>query len=203
MANEYATVAELKSTLELSGESFADPDLTLALTAASRAVDRATSRRFWADTGTSNVRYYTPNNGEVVWVDDLVTLTEFAVDANLSGTFTAWTQTTDYYLEPLNAAQEVPARPYTSVRVAPFTSRYLATGYTRSVRVTGKFGWSAVPDEVKQATKMIAARLVKRAREAPFGVIGFDVEGTAVRIASNDPDINMLLGGLRRDNHSF
>lgn len=198
--NEYATVAELKATLELSGESFADPDLTLALSAASRAVEAVTCRRFWIDANTSSIRYYTPDSCKRVWIDDLVTLTEFAVDATLTGTFTAWTQTTDFYLEPLNAASDVPAQPYTSVRVAPFSTRYLMPDYPRSVRVTGKFGWSAVPDEVKQATKMIAARLAKRSREAPFGVVGFGADGTAVRIATNDPDINMLLGPLQRTN---
>ena len=76
--NEYATVAELKGALELGEENFADPDLIRALTAASRTVDHETSRRFWADEDATQVRYYTPEFSDFVWIDDLVTLTTLA-----------------------------------------------------------------------------------------------------------------------------
>lgn len=191
MANEYVTSAELKDTLELTGESFADSDIALALTAASRAVDHVCDRRFWADATATVVRYYSPESSHRLAIDDLVTLTEFAVDASRSGSFDeVWTVNTDFVLEPLNAAAD--GWPWTTVEVLTLrTSRYLPCE-RRAVRVTGKFGWAAVPDAVKQATSICASRLMKRSREVPFGV-AFGVEGAALRLAREDPDVMSLL----------
>jgi hypothetical protein len=66
------------------------------------------------------------------------------------------------------------------------------------VKVVGKFGWSAPPEAVKVATTMLAARYVKRTREAPFGVAGFDATGATVRISATDPDVQQLLAPLAR-----
>jgi hypothetical protein len=198
MASDYTTIAALKETLSLSGESFADADLNLAITAASRAVDDATDRRFWLDEDADQVRYYTPTDAGRVDIDDLVTLTELATDTQGDQSFgQAWTVNTDLFLEPLNAAAD--GLPFTRLCLNPArTSLYFPVQYGRSVRVTGKFGWPAVPDGVVQATQIIAGRLLKRVRESPLGVAGFGMEGYAVRIAQQDPDVAMLLGPLRR-----
>lgn len=198
MASDYTTIAALKQTLSLTGESFADADLNLAITAASRAVDNATDRRFWLDDDANQIRYYTPTDAGRVAIDDLVTLTELATDTQGDQTFEqAWTTNVDVFLEPLNAAAD--GQPYTRLCLNPVrSSLYFPVQYGRSVRVTGKFGWPAVPDSVVQATQMIAARLLKRVRESPLGVAGFGMEGYAVRITQEDPDVVMLLGPLRR-----
>lgn len=198
MASDYVTSSELKATLSLTNETFADDDVALAITAASRAVDSVCDRRFYADTGTSNVRYYSPSDGCVLFIDDLVTLTEFATDPGGDGTFEeTWTQNTDFTLEPLNAAAD--GWPWTTVRVHPRTAFYLPTRYPRSVRVTGKFGWSAAPEPVKMATKIVATKVFKRSREAPFGFIS--AGDLAMRIAQNDPDVKLLLDGYERHIH--
>jgi hypothetical protein len=200
MAQDYLTVAELKSTLELSGESYADDDLNVAITAASRSVDSFCDRRFWADADANQIRYYTPTSSVVVQIDDLVTLTTLATDDAGDQTFgQAWTANTDLFLEPLNAAAD--GQPYTRLCTNPArSSLYFPLQYGRSVKVTGKFGWPAVPTEVKQATTIIAGRLLKRARETPMGVVmaGVGFDGAAIRIASQDPDVTMLLSPLRR-----
>ena len=51
---------------------------------------------------------------------------------------------------------------------------------------------------MQQATGLVASRLLKRSREAPFGVAGFSMEGTAVRIAPVDPDVASLLNPYLR-----
>lgn len=195
--NEYATAAELKASISLSSETFADADISRALTAASRGVDNATDRRFWADTTADKVRYYTPTSDRV-WIDDLVTLTTLEVDTGLNGSFSeTWTVDTDFFLGPLNAAED--GWPYTSIRVPAHSSRWLPADYPRTVKVTGKYGWPAVPDTVKHATMIIASKLVKRLREAPFGVIG-DGE-LAMRVVREDPEVQFLLNPYRRSNH--
>jgi hypothetical protein len=71
---------------------------------------------------------------------------------------------------------------------------YFPTCFPRSVRVTGQFGWSEVPEAVKSATVILATKLVRRAREAPFGVVSIGLDGGAMRIARTDPDVMFLLG---------
>lgn len=187
MAHEYATSAELKATLELTGETFADADVALALTAASRGIDNATRRRFWLDADNTSVRYYTPRSCSLLEIDDVVDLVELATGTGDGSFATAWTENTDHVLEPLNAAAD--GRPQTMIK--PIL-KSLPT-QLRSVRVTGQFGWPAVPDGIKQGTIILASKLLRRAREAPFGVIMFS-EGEVARITRADPDVMFLIG---------
>lgn len=197
MAEDYITVDDLAGTLSLGSETFADADLQAAITAASREVDRLTNRKFSLDSVT---RYYTPTDAGRLWIDDANSISSVAVDVSEDGSFAeSWVLNTDYVPEPLNAAAD--GVPFTSLVVAPRTSRYFPVGQIRAVRVGGQFGWSAVPAVVKQATTILAARLAKRSREAPFGVAGFGIDGGAVRVSSFDPDVERLLAGLVRTNH--
>lgn len=199
MANEYATALELKATLSLSGETFADADITLALTAASRGIDNYCNRRFFLDGDASQERFYSPSHPRIVAIDDLVLLTQLDVDVDGDGTFEqAWTLNTHFVAEPLNAAAE--GKPWTTFCVHPRGARYFPTYQPRSVKVTGKFGWAAVPEPIKEATVVLASKLMRRAREAPFGVVtvGID-EGTAMRIARTDPDVAFLAGPYCRN----
>ena len=188
MANEYATSTELKSTLELTGETYADADVALALTAASRSVDHVAKRRFWLDANANSVRYYSPRSSALVEIDDLVELTELATGTGDGSFGTVWTENTDFVLEPLNA--EADGRPWTVVR--PLLGA-LPTA-RRSVRVTGQFGWADVPEEVKEATMILASRLLRRARDAPFGALNMGFEGVVARVTRTDPDVCNLLG---------
>jgi hypothetical protein len=204
MANEYANLSALKSTLELTGETFADADLSLGLSAASRAIDDICERRFWLDADATSVRYYTPQRSwRLLEVDDLVTFTSLETDPHADGTFPdSWTLNTDFVFEPLNAVAD--GEPFTIIRVHP-KGRFRLPGsqpgvlagttLPRSVRVTGRFGWAAVPDGIQQATVILASRLARRSREAPFGIVGFAMEGgsSAASLARNDPDVMMLV----------
>lgn len=191
MANEYVSAADLKETLSLAGETFADDDIERACTAASRAIDNMCGRRFWRDANANQVRYYTPTVAGRLWIDDLETFTELAVDDDDDGTYgQVWT-TSDYVLEPANAPAD--GWPYTSIRVRQRrTSLYLPC-WEQSVRVTGRFGWATVPEAIEQAAGIIAAKLVKRAREAPFGITMLGGDGAAVRAAREDPDVALLV----------
>lgn len=184
----------------MASETFADPEITLALTAASRGIDGATRRRFWTDADALQVRHYTPVSAGWLSVDDLVALTSLKTDTDGDGTFeNAWTLNTDFVLEPLNAAAD--ARPWTSVSRHPRGSyREFPVDLPRSVQVTGKFGWDSVPEAIKEATMILASKLLRRVREAPFGVVtvGID-EGVAMRIARTDPDVRFLIADYTRN----
>jgi hypothetical protein len=197
----YLELEQLKATLVLSNTVFADEDLQLALGAASRSIDAATGRRFWLDEDATSVRYYTPTLSSMVRIDDLVALTSLRVSSSFDGSFDqTWTDGSEFLLEPLNAPSENPPRPWEQITLR--ANGFSSSGYRpsfntdlyRSVELTGQFGWLTVPDEIRTATSLIAVRLVKRMREAPFGVAAVGVDGFALRISRTDPDVAALLG---------
>jgi len=197
MANEYVTATALKVTLALAGTTFADDDIGLAVESASRDVDAICGRRFYTDADAAQVRYYTPISPAVVHTDDIVTLTSLEVDRGGDGTFDeTWTEDTDFTLEPLNAGAD--GWPRWIVRVHPRGS-YTFPRLPRSVKVTGKFGWAAVPPAVEQATGLLASRLLTRARMAPLGIVQIGVDGGAGRVPRVDPDVTALLAPFIRN----
>lgn len=190
---DYVTLTELKNSQELMGVSFADYDAMKAIPAASRAVENITDRVFTQSVGT---RYFTPYDGGYLEIDDYLGGGTLASDNDADGVFeTTWTLNRDYVLEPLNAAAK--GWPYEAVRVHPLGSRRFPC-WPRGVAVVGTFGWTAVPEPVYAATVMIAARTVKRMREAPFGVVGLGIDNVAVRVARTDPEISMHLDSYVR-----
>lgn len=159
-------------------------------------MDGATNRRFYADLDATKVRYYTPSVRKTQVIDDLITLTALDTDPDGDGTFdVSWTLNSDFVLHPLNASAD--AEPWTRFEVHPAGDHVLPVDLPRSVRVTGKFGWSAVPAGIKEATMILASKLLRRAREAPFGIV-VGVEG-GMRIARMDPDVRSLIGPYTRN----
>lgn len=202
--NAYLEVEEFKATAELTGTGFADLDIQTMILAASRGIDKVTGRRFYPDSDANQVRYYTPESTSFVAIDDLITLTALASDKYGDNTFgDTWTVNTDFVLEPLNAPAD--GWPYQNIRQQPRSSLTFGAGVPRSVRVTGKFGWTAPPEAVKTLTKLIAARLVKRTREAPLGFVELGLEGAVVRAAgyARDPDYAFLIGPYMRHSGVF
>lgn len=194
----YIQVEEFKSTIELSGTSFSDEDVKIALRSACRAVDEICGRRFYADADAAQVRYYSPDNYWSLYIDDIITITTLKTDNAGDGTFeNTWTANTDFIAEPLNAAAE--SKPWTKLCVHPTGAYFFPANIPRSVELTGKFGWSSVPAQVEEATTLLAHRLLKRARQAPFGISGLGLDGSVVRIMMNDPDAMMLLRPFMRD----
>jgi hypothetical protein len=191
--NTYLELEEAKATLELSGYSYVDGDMMAALVAASRAIDNECGRRFYLDTDNTSVRYYTAESANLVLIDDIVDIQEVAVDNGGSGTFVAL-GTSAYKAGPWNALSD--SRPYEFVK-AQRAGQWFPC-YDAAVRVTGQFGWTAVPGPVKECTAIYAARLLKRAREAPFGIQSVGIDGVAVRISRTDPDLMFLLNSYVR-----
>jgi len=192
----YLTPDELKSTLSMGAFTAADVDLSVAIIVASRALDNLCQRRFWKD-AVDVTRYYSPDDSRLLEIDDLAALTTLSSDDD--GTYAyanSWVQNTDFLLEPLNASSEVPARPWTHIRCIPQANFTFNTFFPRSVKVVGKFGWPSLPDEVPLATGMLATRLLRLSREAPFGVVAFD--GGAIRIARMDSNIMAVVGPLMK-----
>lgn len=178
--NEYVSVAELKEMLTLTESTFADADLSRSVVAASRAVDGICDTQFYLGT-VGEVRKYTPVSSEYVLIDDATAITA------VSALTTSLVLDTDY--AKFSAQPGYP----TSVLRALNGADLFPRGTVNGVSVTGTFGWTSPPTDVKQATAILAARLFKRAREASFGVIGFEFDSGAIRIPGRDPDVYRLL----------
>lgn len=181
-APDYVEVDELKAWRRIS-DTVDDAELSLAITAASRAIDRATGRQF-GQVDTPDARTYTARRlpgGWTIDVDDLGDVTGLELVDDAAVTLTGYT------LGPRNALAT--GRVYTRAVLAA------AAG---SVTVTGLWGWAAVPDTVKLATLLQASRFMAR-RDSPFGVAGSPDQGTELRLLARvDPDVELMLRPYRR-----
>lgn len=187
-APDYITTEELKSYLRIDvADTVDDAELESKITAASRAVDRTTNRQF-GQLAAADAWLYTPRwDGSrcrwVIEIDDLQDATGLTV-ATSAGAIDLFAK------QPANAAAK--GKPWTRLVVDP-AAAVIPKGTENEVTVTAKFGWSAVPVTVKEATKLQAARLFKR-RDAPFGVAGSPEAGSEVRLLARvDPDVAVTL----------
>jgi hypothetical protein len=191
VATVYASLEEIKSRLPHTS-SANDADLLDCLLSASREVDGLTGRSFGQTASES--RTATAEWGDWLPVDDLVSASAVVTDEDGDRTYEITWAATDYDLEPENAS--VYGTPYTALRVAPSGTRSFPTG-RRGVRITGVWGWPAVPEDVREATLVLAIRLYKR-KDAPYGIAGTTELGQAVYVPRDDPDIRGLIAPYRR-----
>lgn len=191
-ASRYATVAEFKSWIGIS-DTTDDGVIADVLDAASRQIDEDAGRYFY-QTAAGTVRYYTATHTDELLIDDCVTLTAVATDADGDRVYeTTWTAT-DYDLLPGNAGTD--GRPYDILATAPMGSYSFPAGVRRGVKLTGTWGWPSVPDRVRQACLIKAAWLFKR-KDSPLGTMG-TAELGLMRVGRWDPDYDRLIETVRR-----
>lgn len=185
----YITSDALKASLSLTGETYADDDIAVAISAASEEINEQCNQKFTLDDEATS-RLYVPV-GSLVDIDSAATVESVAIGYG-DGTFpTTLTLYVDYELRPLNATAD--SEPYTLIRL-----KRRHHHRCRQVQATGQYGWPAVPDLVISATTLLASRFVRRIREAPFGVIQMGLDGQPARIAQTDPDVCGMLIPLTR-----
>lgn len=191
-APAYATVGELQSYMQDATTS-STFELSNAVEAASRSVDRLCNRQFGL-VAAPEARIYTAEWHQqscrwIVSIDDLMTNVGLLVDVDNDGDNTYDQSITDYALTPINSA--VRGRPWTRIEVRS-TSLVNPNGRRYGVRVTAKYGWTAVPDTIKMATLIQSARLFAR-RSAPFGISGNMDVGEMRLLAKVDPDLQVAV----------
>lgn len=201
----YCTEEELKDYLgsPVAGTGY-DALLRLSVNSASRAIDAYCNRRFWIDASTV-VRTFTVGASDITHVDDIGSTTGLVIktDSSGDGTFETTWAATDYELLPVDAAYALPeAKPWTAIHaVGDYTFPYLtaASRYTRNHRlqVTALWGWPTIPDMVRQACLIKAARLFHR-RNSPQGIAAFDEFGPVRISRGQDGDAVELLADYRR-----
>ncbi|WP_079195752.1 hypothetical protein [Streptomyces acidiscabies] len=189
MANEYVTLEELKGQFPIeAGDDSRDAALNRARASASRGIDRVTGRRFWLDADpvqrvfNTRGRIVREVDGDLFLVDDIGSATGLVVEA---GSGTSWTVVTGYETSPDNALAD--GRPITGLL------RVLGSWGTATtrLRVTARFGWPSVPDDIREAALIQAARLYKR-KDSPEGIIG-SAEWGLRNLSRRDPDVWNLI----------
>ena len=194
LTSPYASVADLKARLQITGDSH-DATLLEVLRAASQSISNETGRVFELAGSTAARTFKARTGGWTCRVDDLtvenVDGTEYAPTVEWStsgntGTFSA--QSGDVILRDVQASGVVDTLEADTV---PFpTGRGCWVKVTPSASCQG-WGWASVPDPIVDATLLLAARLHKR-RATPEGVVGFEGAGVG-RIARIDADVAELV----------
>lgn len=202
LTNSYATVAQLREHMADPGSKLDAELLERALNATSRSIDKFCGRRFWQDAAVV-AREYRPRDETVVFLDDISTETGLVVatDTTGDGSFTTTWLSTDYQLEPRNAdvvAAGSSGDAFAWWQITAIDNEtFPVHDHRATLRVTAKFGWSAVPVEVEDACLMKAAKLFRR-KDSPDGIRGFSEFGP-VRISRfEDPDVADLLENYMR-----
>lgn len=187
---DYIDSDEVKASAGLTGETFADDDVDLAVAVASQAIEGY--KRAWYYPAEQTRVYATYGTESSIEVADLVSVTELKVDLDDDGTFeTTWTEGTDFYLDPPNA--EVDGRPFERVSLVRRSGAYFPRSQ-RGVQIEGVWGWAATPKPVKQAAQILAVRWLTRSRQAPLGIVAIVGEAVAAaRLGKIDPDVAFLL----------
>jgi hypothetical protein len=192
IVNGYCSLADVKSSAKIT-DNVDDGLLELAVESASRLIDSYTQRYFYS-AGTAT-RLFAPLDSYVAEVDDLISLSVLQTsDGDNFGT--TWAAK-DYQLEPLNGVVDgITNHPTTRIRAVDDFLYNVLDGEA-TVRITGVWGWSAVPIAIKQATVIQAARIFKR-NDSPLGIAGFGEMG-AVRVGVQlDPDVKHLVDPYRK-----
>lgn len=191
---DYVTLAEAKSYLRID-DDVDNLEIGLAVTAASRAIDDATSRQFGKTAAVEQRTYDLEWDRElgllVAVIDDLMTTTGLVVTVD-----GAAVTSTNYVLLDRNAAQR--GVPWELLGLRSGTAPSLGTG-PPTVLVTATWGWTAVPDTIVTATLVQMHRFFKR-RESPFGVAGSPDMGSELRLlAKVDADVAVMVRKFNRN----
>lgn len=183
-APDYATLADLRGWQRVA-DTVDDDQMSLAIAAASRAIDTYCRRQFGlvavVETRTYLAEYDRRSRVVSAYTDDLMTTTGLVVVGS-SGTV----DPADYVLAPVNAAAK--SLPWTEIQV-PYAGTYT---------ITARWGWTSVPDQVVYATLLQASRFLVR-RDSPYGIAGSPDQGSEQRLMARvDPDVMVSLARYRR-----
>lgn len=193
LGDNYIDASTFKAHAQI-GDTDNDTEIAAVLGAVSRQIERFCGRQF-NDAGSATARVYDPSPcGTWVRVDDISTTTGLVVehDTGLDGTYATAITSAHYNLEPRNGVVDgVAGHPYRTIR--------LHDGYTftvernrPTVQITARWGWTAVPADVKQACLIQATRIFRR----KYSAEGLSVGATEFVFrtpAKLDGDVEALL----------
>lgn len=176
----YVSLDEFKEYMKMTGKDQYDDALSDALSSSTAEIDRKCRRQFnRAETAT--VRSYYPTSRQVAKVHDFYTTEDLVITLNGS----ALTADQDYELQPLDGIVDgSPGWPFWIIKLLGGRSYGSSGSAGAPLKVTARWGWTAVPSPVKQACLIMAAETFQL-KDAPLGVAGMDAFGSALRVREN------------------
>lgn len=194
LGDPYGNLPEFKGRLEIE-DNEDDARAESALAVATRDIEKYCRRQFNTD-NTPSVRRFRCDNPEVAVIDDFHTATGLVVElGDIENDFsTTWTIDVDFWISPLNGTRnETPEVAYWRIETMRGGRIPCPSGRQPNLRVTANWGWSAVPDDVIEATYLRGMQVFRR-KDSPEGVLGGFEGAGAVRVSRwRDPDIERML----------
>lgn len=191
---DYITTAEFNSFGRI-GDAVDDTETALWITAASRLADDQCHRQFGQLAAAASRVYRRPAfwDAEIcMWcveIDDVQDTTGMTV-GGVALASSGWT------LLPDNAPMD--GEPYTMLGVAGSETSYPSLLSAGSLTSLARWGWTAVPSQVKGAVRLQVNRWSNR-RTSPLGLLESPDGGPATPIRARlDPDVAVALRGLGR-----
>ena len=164
---------------------------------ASRMIDRAANRQFGL-LSSSEFRWYATiwlRDRWIVKIDDLMPRTSLKIET-VDPLGNPVAEVSEYLLTPRNAGAK--GRPWTQIEI-PVSSSVLPD--CNGVQVTARFGWTAEPEPIKDATLIQAARIYNR-RNSIDGPLSServdDIAYTYGAAAEPDTDVSGMIAPFRR-----
>ena len=201
ITNGYCTQNELKGFVGIPTSDSGDDDLLDdAVNAASRQIDAFCGRIFYAQ-GAATARKFFTNDPYRLRVDDISSETGLVVklDDDDDGTYEVTVASSEFQLLPINGVVG-------GILISPFYIIELFSGGSQEwpmdfssnrprAEVTAKWGFPSVPEQIRQATLMLASELFAM-RNAPLGVAGVGDFGV-VNIQQNR-EITCMIAPFRK-----
>jgi len=197
ITNGYTTTAEARRYVGLN-DTIDTTDLDDVITTVSRMIDRYCRRHFFQVT---EARTFTPDDYMILDLgafNDLTTLTSIEIDEEGDGTYGKTLTAGEYQTLPVNRSvpETSPVRQVRALGDFLWPVPLIDQDRLNRVKITGVWGWSAVPAAIERACLIQIARVARR-QESPLGVAGFGEFGV-VRVSSQpDPDVRTLLDPYR------
>lgn len=193
LGDPYGSLPEFKVRLGID-DNEDDARAESALLVASRDIESHCRRQFNTDNTLTTRRFHCKGR-EFAVIDDFQTATGLVVElGDLENDFsTTWTIDLDFWISPLNGTRnETPEVAYWRIETMRGNRIPCPSGRQPNLRVTANWGWSAVPQDIIEATYLWGMRLFRR-RDSPDGVLG-GFEGSPIRVGwKMDPDVERML----------
>ena len=202
---QYVDKDDLKAYIGLTGTA-QDNNIDTAIDSACRLIDSICGRKFSQDESVV-VKTFTPKSSIYLDTPDISTTTGLIVklDDNDDGTFeTTLTLNTDYIVEPTNprvikiTGGTTYYEPYNKITILDTrSSERFDPSIKNNIQITAKWGYSAVPEDIKTATLIQALRYFKR-KDTPFNTYGDINTGVSELFSRLDPDVQTILKGHKK-----
>ena len=201
ITNGYITQNQLKAFVGIPTSDSQDNDLLDdAINAASRQIDAFCGRQFYAD-GAASARKFFTNDLYRLRVDDISTTTGLVVkyDDDDDGTYETTVSASEFQLLPINGVVGgIQGNPFYIVELISDGNHEWPLDFSSNrprAEITAKWGFASVPEQIRQATSMLASELFAM-RNAPLGVAGVGDFGV-VNIQQNR-EITRLIAPFRK-----